>query len=266
MKAAKQFLGPSMEHDTSDIYHCGFLDGDGCVQLGFPTNRIASPIPVISTGQSCNSGEPPELIDLQARFGGIIYKSISGDGHDLRDAWKLNIVEQSEVRRLLSVMAKHCVVKRSQADLGLKYLHSGRLHPVQHATLVRDAKLRHSTIDIDTSILTPAYHFILTPTLTLTLKKGNHVIWLGGKGPTALSWNDMLILGKEAEPHGGIRVISYDPLENSYMVECSVHAIGAIDARNKRDAAARGEKQKSPPPSKKKKSKKQKSAKRIKKQ
>ena len=73
------------------------------------------------------------------------------------------------------------------------------------------------------------------------LKKGNRVIWLGGTGPQNLTWNDMMILGKEAEPHGGIRVISYDPVEMSYMVECSMAAIGAIDSKSKKDAAARGD-------------------------
>jgi hypothetical protein len=49
----------------------------------------------------------------------------------------------------------------------------------------------------------------------------------------------MAVLQRVTKPYGGIRIISYDPNEKSYMVECSMVAIGAIDAKSKSDAAAR---------------------------
>jgi hypothetical protein len=68
--------------------------------------------------------------------------------------------------------------------------------------------------------------------------KGVYTVFLGGDRQ-GISLGDLEVLKRVCEPHGGLKVLSYDPEDKTFMVQAKVDAIGAIQAKSSDDQASR---------------------------
>lgn len=97
----------------------GFFDGDGSVnvQRGGSGSWSLS----VTFAQSRDAGVPPELERMWQYFGGAISKQEPRSDQQ-RIPWVLDIGDRLEKLMLLEIVAKHGVMKRSRALIGLQLL------------------------------------------------------------------------------------------------------------------------------------------------
>ena len=72
--------------DEERQYVAGIIDGDGCVHLNAPSERVPRPAPYVTVSQAYNAGQPPELVYLQSRVSGTIHPRKRAAGNR-RSVW-----------------------------------------------------------------------------------------------------------------------------------------------------------------------------------
>lgn len=131
-----------------------FFDGDGCVSvskswlLNADTNR---PAPAVTFTQAYNSGIPPELLHMERIFGGSLAMTRTRT-ETRRDQWCLRLPAEG-ARRLLSIVARHGVVKDRQARVVLDY-YDGRGDLKSLACALFELKATYQDVNIDHKKLT----------------------------------------------------------------------------------------------------------------
>lgn len=101
----------------------GFLDGDGTIRMKKRKNKNQSLYYhiVISFAQSCNSAIPSELLHIKRYYHGTINK-VTPKNTQQRINYTLSISVVRHVIILLEHLALHCIIKKPQAEIALKYL------------------------------------------------------------------------------------------------------------------------------------------------
>lgn len=87
------------------------------------------------------------------------------------------------------------------------------------------------------SLCAPGYHDT-AEAHRLPRTEGRIVVTLGGKD-SPMSLSDLLICKRIAEGHGGFRIISCDMSDQSFLVDTTLEAIGAIQEKSLQDEAER---------------------------
>jgi hypothetical protein len=126
----------------------GFNDGDGSVLMNGRYVRI-------EIGQSCDAGQPPELVHVQRYYGGSIRDRGVIPGK--RRAWILVIADRMQVLPLLEDIVRFGIMKAPQARLALEFLRSDGKTPELYGAALSRGKLEYESVPIDPAKLTNAY-------------------------------------------------------------------------------------------------------------
>ena len=111
---------------------------------------------MVSATQSCDRGQPPELLTLQSRLGGNITESKRKNSKWRRE-WRLVVGARSHVERALKIVKKYGIIKKIQAHVALDYLDSGKVDAEKAILRLSEAKKNYSSVSIDRIAITPAY-------------------------------------------------------------------------------------------------------------
>lgn len=159
--------------DPRAEYIAGFFDGDGTITLKPPgKGRGTHPAPYAALSQAHNAGEPPELVHVQALYGGTMLKSRDATSAR-RSTWMLTFSVEGTERLLEDVIARHGIAKRLEAESAIAYLRSGRVDAQTTHDFLVAAKKDRQDIHIDPARITPAYLAgLFTADGTVTLNRG----------------------------------------------------------------------------------------------
>ncbi len=133
----------------------GFIDGDGCLRIPKPTKKLPNPGPVVYVMQSHDAGPPPELVYIQARYGGDMIEKPPVAG--ARKCWVLRFLRANESMALIRDIATFGALKSKQARRAVDYFDQGKNDAPKLFEELRLDKKNYSTIDIEPSKITEAY-------------------------------------------------------------------------------------------------------------
>jgi hypothetical protein len=128
----------------------GFFEGDGDISIS--RNQT-----MVKLSQSCDSGEPPELIMFRKYYGGALRLSAKSKGRR-RTRWILVIQQESQVVPLIEDLSQRCPLKSEQLKLTLKWWKDGRGDSTVAQTLeCMHIKSYYQQVKIDASMITLSY-------------------------------------------------------------------------------------------------------------
>lgn len=139
-------------------FAAGLIDGDGEVVIDpYHSSRAVQALPRVRVSQSYDAGEAPELLWLQKFYGdGCISSRGEPKKSTHRRQWRIQFCDKDSVKRVLSDMTEHCVLKSPQARIALDYLADRSAHAKNYGAL-REAKRNYAAAVVDSDLLTWPY-------------------------------------------------------------------------------------------------------------